>query len=253
MLTIYYILEYTKSEGVEDMRKFVICLVMLLLVSSPASACIGARQASMGWAGVAISDDATASYWNPAALVWAKDGFMYGSIWGSKDFAAKYDSFGFHYVQDWNKSYWQVGYGHLIDNNTAIGFNIGWSEYDYGHPHPSADLSFAYKRDNVSFGVLAQDFINIRPEFAYSTKYITIVVGSYDLFDMCRHFNDDGGSLQKVYTGLELRPTSYLALRGGRNSGYEELIYGAGISLSFFRLDFAHIMKEDCFSVVFTL
>jgi len=55
---------------VETMRKFVLCLVMVLTFASPAAACIGARQAAMGWCGVAISDDATASYWNPAALVW---------------------------------------------------------------------------------------------------------------------------------------------------------------------------------------
>ena len=225
------------------MKKIIICLVMLLTIASPAYACIGARQAAMGWSGVAISDDATCSYWNPAALVWANEGFMYGSIWGSKDFAAKYGNFGFHYVQYWNKSYWQVGYGHLIDNNTAIGFNIGWSEYDYGHPHPSADLSFAYKHDNVSFGVLAQDFINIRPEIAYSTDFVTLSAGIYDLLNAY--------SVRDFHVGVEMRPFPVFALRGGYNSDYEDLIYGAALKTSFLTLDFVHIGEVDCFGITY--
>ena len=231
------------------MSKFVVCLVMLLLVTSPASACIGARQAAMGWCGVAISDDATCSYWNPAALVWAKDGFMYGSIWGSTELAAKYGSFGFHYVDQWDKWYWCISYGHQLDTDTAIGFNVGWLNYAYGHHYPSLDIAYLHKHNNFTFGVLAQNLGNIRPEIAYSTDYITISVGLYDLFDICKHYNDDGISLRDLHAGIELRPVSFLALRGGYNSDYEDLIYGVAIKTSFLTLDFVHIEEVDCFSI----
>jgi hypothetical protein len=229
---------------VEDLRKFVICLVMLLLIASPANACIGARQAAMGWCGVAISDDATASYWNPAALVWAKDGFMYGSIWGSTDLAAKYGSFGFHYVDQWNKWYWQIGYGHQLNKNLAVGFNVGWAGYNNCYPPyngPSADVSCLYRVEGFSFGVLAQNLVNIRPEIAYSTEFITLSAGIYDLLNVY--------SLRYFHVGVEICPFPILALRGGYNSDYEDLIYGAALKASFLTLSFVHIEGDDCFSV----
>jgi len=231
------------------MRKFVLCMVMVLTFASPAAACIGARQAAMGWCGVAISDDATTSYWNPAALVWARDGFMYGSIWGSTDLAAKYGSFGFHYVADWDKWYWRISYGHQLDTDTAIGFNVGWFNYTYGHHHPSLDIAYLHKHNNFTFGVLAQNLGNIRPEIACNTDHVTISVGLYDLFDICKHYNDDGISLRDLHAGIELRPVSFLALRGGYISNYDNLTYGVAIKTSFLTLDYVRIEEVNCFSI----
>jgi len=68
MLTNRLALTYTVSKEVAEMRKFVLCLVLVLTFASPAAACIGARQAAMGWCGVASSDDAAAAYWNPSKI-----------------------------------------------------------------------------------------------------------------------------------------------------------------------------------------
>lgn len=232
------------------MRKFVICLVMLLLVSSPASACIGARQAAMGWAGVAISDDATASYWNPAAMVWAKDGVMYDNFLDRTAVAAKVGNVGLHYVKEWDKAYCAIGYGHQLSNNTSIGVNVGLANYGNSRDELFTDVSYIHHVGELTFGVLAQNFSNIRPEIAYTSNFLTVTAGFYDLFDVCKNYNDDGASVRDFHSGVELRPVSFLALRSGYNSDYENLIYGAGIKLSFLSIDFVH-MEEDYCSVTF--
>ena len=43
------------------MRKFVLCLVMVLTFASPAAACIGARQAAMGWECISYSETITSA------------------------------------------------------------------------------------------------------------------------------------------------------------------------------------------------
>lgn len=226
------------------MRRIVICLLLLFITASPAGACIGARYAGIGWCGVAVADDAAASYWNPAAIVWAKDGFMYGSIWGSKDFAAKYGSFGFHCVDEWDKWYWCISYGHQLNQNLAVGFNVGWAECNNCYlPYngPTADISYLYRVNGFSFGVLAQNLGNIRPEIAYSTEFVTLSAGIYDLLNVY--------SLRDFHVGIEIRPFPILALRGGYNSNYEDLIYGVAIKTSFLTLDYVRIEEVNCFSI----
>ena len=226
------------------MRKFVVCLALLLLVTSPASACIGARQAAMGWCGVAISDDATASYWNPAAIVWAKDGVMYDNIWDRTVLAGKYNNFGFHYVDEWDKWYCQIGYGHQLNQNLAVGFNVGWAEYNNCYPPyngPTADVSYLYRVNGFSFGVLSQSLGNIRPEIAYSTEFVTLSAGIYDLLNVY--------SSRDFHVGVEIRPFPILALRGGYNSYYEDLTYGVAIKTSFLTLDYVRIEEVNCFSI----
>lgn len=214
------------------MRKFVICLVMLLLVASPASACIGARQAAMGWAGVAISDDATCSYWNPAALVWARDGVMYDSILDRTAIAIKHDCYGFHLSNEWDKFYCLVSYGKQLTNNSAFGFNVGWEEdntYYSSYKGPAADLSYVWSKDNLTLAVLAQNIGNIRPAIAYKNDFAVITANVYDMLDLCqlRHFQ----------IGMEITPIPYFALRAGYNQYYGSFVYGIGFNADFLSLD----------------
>ena len=246
MLTIYYILEYTKSEGVEDMRKFVICLVMLLLVASPASACIGARYAALGWSGVAIADDATASYWNPAALVWAKDGLLWENIRNRKVIAIKEDNIGFHFVGTSGQTYWRVSYGHQLASNSALGINVGWNDFynsisDYNGP--SVDVSYTLRSGNMIFAILGQNIGNIRPSIAYQDDYITITADAYDVLELCplRHYR----------AGIELVPISFLSLRWGYESLYDEYAYGIGFEASFASVDI--VVYEGNYGCSFTL
>ena len=100
-------------------RHTVICVLLLTLFASPASACIGARHAAMGWCGVAISDDATASYWNPAALVWARDGFVYDSIYNRTAFAVKRGKYALHCCDECDKIYFDISRGFQINEKSA--------------------------------------------------------------------------------------------------------------------------------------
>lgn len=221
------------------MKRSIIYLVLLICVSTPANACIGARQAAMGWSGVAIADDATCSYWNPAAIVWAKDGFMYESIWGSTDLAAKYGSFGFHYVNERDKWYYLVSYGKQLTNNSAFGFNVGWEEvntYYSSYKGPAADLSFVWSKDNLTLAVLAQNIGNIRPAIAYKNDFAVITANVYDMLDLCqlRHFQ----------IGMEITPIPYFALRAGYNQYYACLTYGVGFTASILSLDIAWLNND---------
>jgi len=50
------------------MRFSVVSLVLAVMVSGGARACVGARPLAMGGAFVAVADDVNATYWNPAGL-----------------------------------------------------------------------------------------------------------------------------------------------------------------------------------------
>ena len=176
---------------------------------------------------------------------------MYGSIWGSTDLAAKYGSFGFHYVDEWDKWYCQIGYGHQLDTDTAIGFNVGWINYAYGHHHPSLDIALLHKFNNFTFGILAQNVGNIRPEIAYHTDYFTAAIGFYDLFDICKRFNG-GETLRDFHAGIELRPFSFLSLRGGYNT-YYGITYGLGIAIDSLTFDVFAYPQNTYFSLSFDL
>lgn len=233
------------------MKRSIIYLVLLICVSTPANACIGARHAAMGWCGVAMSDDATASYWNPAAMVWAKDGVMYDTIWDRTALAWKYNNFGFHYVDELDKWYCRIGYGYQLNKNLAVGFNVGWAEYNNCYPPyngPSADLSLIYRNGDFSLGLLAQNIGNIRPEIAYNTEHFTVAAGFYDLFDSIGYFYKYN-PYRRLCIGAEIRPVSFLALRGGYISNYNNLTYGVAIKTSFLTLDYVRIEEVNCFSI----
>ena len=228
------------------MRKFVICLVMLLLVASPASACIGARQAAMGWAGVAISDDATASYWNPAAMVWAKDGVMYDNIYDRTAIAATYDRFGLCYVDDWDKTYSYFAVSHKLSESEAVGISVGTFDAkptslrsDYHGPTLSA--SYLAKSGHFRYGLLLHNGLSVRPGIAYITKLLTVSVEVYDLFSAfwTSHYR----------VGIEINPLSFLALRAGFNQYDNASYYGVGLISPYCSLDFVKTPYGDYYSL----
>jgi hypothetical protein len=236
---------------VEEMRKFALCLVMLLMVASPASACIGARQAAMGWCGVAISDDATCSYWNPAALVWAKDGVLWENISHKTVFAIKEDNCGFHYVDAWDKTYFAFSYAVPFVHSSSFGINIGVMEQDYltsdwmecfyrDGKRLSLDLSYFIKYGSISCGLLAQDLGNIRPGLSYSNNFLVAAVEYYDMFDVldmrCWRF------------GIELNPVSPLSLRFGYNED-DGNSYGIGFEVSFGKFDVVLYRENFYYSI----
>lgn len=78
------------------MRNYTVLLLFLgviCLLPQPAAACVGARQLAMGGAFIAVADDASAVYWNPAGLVQLKNvEFTYTRTMNNRDII-NYDDF----------------------------------------------------------------------------------------------------------------------------------------------------------------
>src|SRR5690554_2584417 len=207
------------------MRRIVICLLLLFITASPAGACIGARYAGIGWCGVAVADDATASYWNPAALVWASDGFVYDNIYKRTAFAYKQGKYGVHGCDDWGKTYFDISCGFQINENSAWGLSIGYhyAKYSFVTAYyrgifPS--VSYIHKiTPNLNFGVLLQGLHNLRPGVCYQNKYFLLSIESYDLLSI--------SVPAEFKIGVEFYPLDFLVLRTSFNDGVMK--YGFGI------------------------
>lgn len=206
------------------MRRIVICLLLLFITASPAGACIGARYAGIGWCGVAVADDATASYWNPAALVWASDGFAYDSIYNRTAFAVKRGKYALHYCNEWDKIYFDISRGFQINENSAWGLSVGYYYAKQFFPYCNyrgicPSVSYFYKiNPNLSFGVLLQGMCNLRPGVCYKNERLLISIEYYDLLDVYE--------LQNFHAGVEIYLLD-LTLRIGYDR--DVLRYGLGI------------------------
>jgi len=106
------------------MKKYIIFILFLgviCLIPKPAAACVGARQLAMGGAFIAIADDASAVYWNPAGLVQLKNiEFTYTRTMNNRDKINYDDFFSFAWCNEnqgtavaW--SYIGSGFKYLID------------------------------------------------------------------------------------------------------------------------------------------
>lgn len=248
------------------MKRVMLALVMLMLVASPASACIGARQAAMGWAGVAISDDATCSYWNPAATVWAKDGAFYSSADNETAIAIKYDKYGFHFVDEGRK-YFSLSYSHQLSEYQAIGLGLGWqfpapvfyddfnddgfklerisgTEGSEDYNGPEIDFSYFAKRGGLQYGVLCQG-ANVRPAIAVVGDYVTLSGCIYDLLD---YFG-----VRHIRAGIEIAPFPSFSVAPSVRCGYngydEAVVCGVGLQVLFISFDFANINNQDIWNI----
>ena len=116
-----------------------------------------ARSGAMGEAGVALSPDANATYWNPSKLAFIED---------DNEFSASYSPWLRNLVPDISLSY--LSYAHKVDDRNSIGvslryFNIGTvaltdengnSEGNFSPSEFSLDGSFARKfGDDFSLGL----------------------------------------------------------------------------------------------------
>lgn len=226
------------------MKRIIVVLIAVFVVVSPASACIGARQAAMGWSGVATSNDAMASYWNPAALPLAQDSIIYDNTIDRIIFAAKYDSYGFHYVNQPEMKHVNIGYGHHFSFG-SIGVNIGLGEY-YGYrtsyKSPNLDISYFYQTPHVSFGLLIQNVVNIRPSIAFHNRYLVVTAELYDILDMYDYY-------RHYRVGIEISPFSFLSLRAGYNELYDNISYGVGLRTSFAVIDMVYLDDKYYYSI----
>ncbi len=118
------------------------------------------RSGAMGDAGVAISPDANANFWNPSKLAFTE---------ATDEFSVSYSPWLRNLVSDMNLSY--ISYAHKVDDRNAVGaslryFNLGSiqlidaNQVDQGTYRPSElslDVSFARKfSENFSLGLTAR-------------------------------------------------------------------------------------------------
>lgn len=178
--------------SIHKLRRYIaVSLIFGLLIAAPYSyACVGARPMSMGGAFIAVSDDANATYWNPAGLTQLnapeftytptlhnRDQFNYddfvsfaaplrvkGQNWGNLGLsyiASGYKDPAFELKDSW---YW-LSYGVRAFDNLSLGANLRFQSVDaeiagLGGDKDSivaADLSLLWKLNKFSFGVLLQN------------------------------------------------------------------------------------------------
>lgn len=165
-------------------------LVSLLSFTTPAFACVGARPMAMGGAFIAVSDDANATYWNPAGLSQLEDlEITYTPTLYNRD-EVSYDDFvsfvsplkigrqdlgglGLSFINSGydfsplektiDRWYW-LSYGVKTFDNLSLGTNLRlqcYEEKSLGLRDDDStfavDLALLWKLNKLSFGILWQD------------------------------------------------------------------------------------------------
>jgi len=173
------------------------CVVVTLGVVSVAGACVGARALAMGGAFTGLADDVSATYWNPAALVYLdgkdltwmhtannRDSINYQDYLAYAAPLGEKSAIGLSYIRyqmvpslemygdsvSWDQSWYWISYGVKAGKRTAIGANIKFIDDDLavtenGVPlDVSADTDMAFDlalyhhaSDTVTLGLLVQN------------------------------------------------------------------------------------------------
>jgi hypothetical protein len=235
------------------MRKFVLCFVLLFMLASPSYACIGARQAAMGWAGVACSDDATVAYWNPALIPFTKSGVSFDTfcsvipncnpriLFTSQSFIGNH--IGITHTVNQTREYYMISYAQQVfdDFSLSVGVSI---DFKYGqYQGYSLIFSGVCKHDWLTLAVLAQD-TNIRPSVAIATGHIIVCLEVYDAANLYERRHLRLGS-EVNFSQLAIR-VGYTTREGlNETSGFS---YGLGVNISDLKIDFTKF-KEDLYGV----
>ncbi len=112
---------------------------------------VGARALGMGGAFVAVANDLTAGYWNPAGLTWTRGWQVGGMFTGGMDVDRKYNQIGFARNGGWGA----YGFNWLnagmtdIDQRDGGGARVG--QFDFSDN--AFMLSLAKQWDVASFGI----------------------------------------------------------------------------------------------------
>lgn len=187
-----------------------------------AESCSGAVPAGRGYTNVAIADDATAVYYNPAGLIqlerpelditlgWGinyKAFLCYGKPLNDKN------AIGLNFSFKDNDSWLKLGYSRKLSDKLSLGTNLT-IENEFSKDILNIDLGILYKPNNkIQLGCLWQGYSSghdhiLRPGITFkpNNKYL-ISFESYDATDYahCRHF----------CSGLEKKVNDKLGLRIG--------------------------------------
>lgn len=246
-------------------RKYrVVLWILLWLVcwDSRAHACVGARPLGMGGAFIAVADDMTAAYWNPAGLAeLGKQGVHstitltppgdemgYRSFYVAGYAVGKYDAgMAFSYVERLRLSgvleRWYVGsLAARVSSMSpiSVGVNLRYEDHSDGNERTQADLGLLWALDKRwNLGVLWQSLGNFRPGASLKLSENTIV--AVDIYNALKNPNIlDGQS--RVMWGVEVdhKPLSY---RLGAYAGDPTM--GIGYSGENVDIDIAAVFRSD--------
>lgn len=204
---------------------FMLTAILMIISSNITEACIGARAAAMGHAGVASQMDATVVYWNPAMLPWAEPGISIGVVR-----PLKYDylsisggNIGFLYVDEEWDPYTHFSVGLEIFQNFSIGCSFGIAHSfldDTWLPYISPAIAWkSNNSNNITFGVLLQTMTNLRPALSFSTTNFLLVAEYYDLLNYY--------DVRRLRLGVECRYQN-LFLRCGSEITSKDVIKNIG-------------------------
>jgi len=214
------------------MRKFVLCLVMVLTFASPAAACIGARQAAMGWCGVAIANDASVAYWNPSRIpfldsqasldVFISTYYNAPRLWYTSQSFINGKNIGVTHGVSLNREYFMFSYAYALSDRFALSTGLSFDFNSREYQGNGLLLSGTYQGDKFTFACLAQD-MNIRPSVAITTSLLGIC---FEVYDMLNHYG-----FQHVRVGGQfiLGP---IFISSGYNTKEQYATFGVGININ---------------------
>ncbi|MBM7623331.1 hypothetical protein [Sporohalobacter salinus] len=257
-------------------------LALIIVINQPSIsyACVGARPLGMGGAFIAIADDVNSIYWNPSGLAQLKQReatytrtinnrniYNYNDFIGIVSHNKKlHIAYGFGYIGESLKNYWQdksietidnwyiFSIGKKISNNFYLGGNIRRMEKkiklgsdSISDSDIAIDLSALYKfNKKLSLGLLIQDakqteffndeikyIRNFRPSIAYKIDNSLILAAS--IYDATNETETDIDNRMRV--GIEKKLTKNLTARTG--SYGENPTTGFSYKLNKIRIDYA--------------
>ena len=175
----------------------VLAPVLILAFASLSRACVGARALSMGGAFTGLADDVSASYWNPAALVFLDGKYLTWMRTASKRNETNYQDYvayttplgedralALSYIayrltrairaygdsRSWYQRWYWLSYAAAVEENTAVGLNVKFVGDDleimeYGIPVATSadtdmtlDLAMYHRAsERLTLGLLVQD------------------------------------------------------------------------------------------------
>jgi hypothetical protein len=216
------------------MKKIILVIGLLLLVSSPAYGCIGARAAGMGYANVAAVNDATAAYWNPSSM--AANSIEFGTviIGNQTEYFVSFtdNHWSFYKFDYYNQgNFWGINHSFRLTRSITASIGVFYDADDGLLPSFSA----TYQAKNLRYAILANGG-NVRPSVSFQNEWFTACYESYDVF---RQSND-----QEQRFGIEIKYKE-IAFRKGYKyvdtpmETFSVNTYGLGFTFKNISLDYA--------------
>jgi hypothetical protein len=209
-------------------------LALGCLTFSPKSteACSGAAPAGRSYTNIALADDASAVYYNPAGLVQLERPEIDLAV-GTGDYSYKYflcygqpldstSAIGFnvsHRTDEWD--WLSLSYSRELTENLSVGANLGFNREKYINSdgidaekqYVSADFGVLYKGDKLNLGLLLQgNGYNVRPGvcFKFNDRNMLLLEG-YNILDL-----DKAAGIR---LGLERKVGDKWSFRAGYRKG----------------------------------